>query len=403
MTYKVRRASKITNKILRALLNRYLNRHFNVECDIKGLEGLKPPYVILANHVTNWDPFILSLKIPEPVHFVASAEQFRHPVKRLLMRLAGSIPKTKSMSDASSVKAMYKLRDMGCIVGVFPEGLRCWDGKTADILFPTAKLIKGLKIPVISVLFQGGYLSQPRWALSHRLGVMKLKYRPLFSREEVMSLPVDEIYNKIGSALYQNDYTWQKENYIPYKGEKLAESLEIVLFLCPVCHTMSKLVSHDDTFTCTACGEKLRMNEYGFFEKEQGSPVFETVHEWNQWQLKELEKIVAERLKNNQEPIFHDKNLFLLTGTRFSTLKRISRGDATLYSDRIVFEPYGARNTITYPLSELNGVSTHLKYGLDLYHKGEFFRISFKKSNVSANKWTEAYDIIKKINPSVES
>ncbi|MGP4071202.1 lysophospholipid acyltransferase family protein [Piscibacillus sp. B03] len=42
--------------------------------------GLKPPYVIIANHVNNWDPLFLNCYIDEPVCYIAGEPLFRHPL-----------------------------------------------------------------------------------------------------------------------------------------------------------------------------------------------------------------------------------------------------------------------------------------------------------------------------------
>lgn len=90
---------------------------------------------------------------------------------------------------------------------------------------------------------------------------------------------------------------------IPFVGKRLAERLERVLFLCPNCGGIGRLSSKDDTLTCQDCGETVRYNQYGYFEKENGEPRFKSVLEWNQWQLKELENMVRERMTNPEKPI----------------------------------------------------------------------------------------------------
>jgi len=396
MTYKVKRANRLLNKILKKTLGPYLARHYRIEYIEENMQGLKPPFVVIANHTNNWDPFIISYKIDAPIHFVTSVEQFRSRFMRFVLGLAGCIPKTKAMSDATTVKGLFQVRNRGDVVGVFPEGMRCWDGKTVEILYPTAKVLKSMSVPVVSFRVDGAYLSHPRWALKSRRGKIQVRYGILFTDEQLKALSVDEIYERMCAALRTDEYRWQEEQMIPFVGPRLAEALERVLFLCPKCMAVGRLFSKDDTLTCLACGETVRYNTYGYFEKEDGPPHFKSVLEWNQWQLKKLEDMVLDRMTNPQEPIFEDHDATLLRGGRFEAIRREKKGTLRLYVDRLEF--IGQDNQkISFDLSRMNGVSTHLTDWFDFYHEGHFHRVAFKDHHTSANKYTEAYEVIKRL------
>ena len=396
MEFKIKQASKTLNKIIKKTLSPCLNKHFNVSYHDEAIGGLKPPFVILANLLNNWDPFLLSFRIKAPVHFVTSVQQFRNPILRFLLGLAGSIPKTKSMSDSITIRGILNNIKSNRIVGIFPEGKRCWDGQTEEILYPTAKVLKKLNVPVVTVLFQGGYLSFPRWALNHRRGEIHLTYKLLLTTDEISKLSVDEIYDRICKELDINEMNWQAQKMIPFKGKRIAESLELCLYHCPECNSIGRLESHDDTFTCKACGETVRYTPYGYFEEDSGNPRLKTVYDWNQWQLSELEKTIHNRQSNPHIPIFEDYDVNLFTAQLYSPLKKIGKGVLRLYIDRIEFTPEN-KVALSFPIEHLNGVSTHLSDRFDFFYKGVFYRASFKDRHVSANKWTEAYDRIIKI------
>lgn len=396
MTYKVKRANRLLNRILKKTLGPWLIRRFNIEYIEGNMEGLKPPFVVIGNHTNNWDPFIISFKISEPIHFVTSVEQFRSRIMRFLLGLAGCIPKTKAMSDAYTVKSLFHVRNRGDVVGVFPEGKRCWDGKTEEILYPTAKVLKSMGVPVVSFLINGAYLTHPRWAATSRKGRIQVRYGILFTEEQLKTISVDEIYEKMCEALTTDDYRWQQERMIPFEGKRLAEYLERVLFLCPECGKTSTLYSKGDTLTCLACGETVRYNKYGYLEKNSGRPRFETVLQWNQWQLKELEKMILERMKEPGTPIFEDRDVTLFTGQRYVAVRRLRKGRLRLYVNRLEFIARDGSKTV-FELSHMNGVSTHLSDWFDFYHEGKFHRAAFRDRHTSANKYTEAYDIIKRL------
>lgn len=396
MTYRVKRASRILNRILKKTLGPWLVKRYRIEFIEGNMRDLKPPFVVIGNHTNNWDPFIVSNKINAPIHFVTSVEQFRSRTMRFLLGLAGCIPKTKAMSDAATVKSLFYVRNRGDVVGIFPEGKRCWDGKTEEILYPTAKVLKSMGVPVVSFLLHGAYLSHPRWAVTSRKGKIQINYGILFTPEQLKTLSADEIYEKMCAALRTNEYSWQEERMIPFVGKRLAERLERVLFLCPKCGQVGRLYSKGDTLTCLACGETVTYNQYGYFEKDGGEPHFKSVLEWNQWQLKELEGMVLDRMANPDGPIFEDREVTLFTGQRYVAIRKLRRGTLRLYADRLEF--IGRDNQkIEFGLSHMNGVSTHLSDWFDFYHEGNFYRAAFKNRHTSANKYTEAYDIIKRL------
>lgn len=396
MTYRVKRASRLLNRILKKTLGPWLVKRYRIEYIEGNMQDLKPPYAVIGNHTNNWDPFIVSNKINAPIHFVTSVEQFRSRTMRFLLGLAGCIPKTKAMSDATTVKSIFHVRNRGDVVGVFPEGKRCWDGKTEEILYPTAKVLKSLGVPVVAFQVNGAYLSHPRWAVTSRKGKIQINYGILFTPEQLKTLSADEIYEKMCAALRTNEYSWQEERMIPFVGKRLAERLERVLFLCPKCGQVGRLYSKGDTLTCLACGETVTYNQYGYFEKDGGEPHFKSVLEWNQWQLKELEGMVLDRMANPDGPIFEDREVTLFTGQRYVAIRKLRRGTLRLYADRLEF--IGRDNQkIEFGLSHMNGVSTHLSDWFDFYHEGNFYRAAFKNRHTSANKYTEAYDIIKRL------
>jgi len=159
---------------------------------------------------------------------------------------------------------------------------------------------------------------------------------------------------------------------------------------------IGRLFSKDDTLTCLACGDTVRYNTYGYFEKDGGQPLFKSVLEWNQWQLKKLEDMVRDRMANPQEPIFEDRDATLLTGGRFEAIRKEKKGTLRLYVDHLEFIGQDNQKS-SFDLSRMNGVSTHLTDWFDFYHEGQFHRVAFKDHHTSANKYTEAYEVIKRL------
>jgi hypothetical protein len=69
----------------------------------------EPPFLLLANHTQNIDPFFLLSKIRNPVSFVINNAVFQNPIVGLFLRWIDSIPKQKSTSDMKTVIDIFRL------------------------------------------------------------------------------------------------------------------------------------------------------------------------------------------------------------------------------------------------------------------------------------------------------
>lgn len=267
----IKPAGRFFNFLVRNTLGVWLKLRFRVILNKDAVRQVRPPFLVIGNHTSFWDPFLLSLAIKQPVHFVASDEYFRTPFMKFAISLAGGIPKVKNTRDTSVIRAMLKLKDAGAVLGVYPEGNRNWTGVTGSIYSSTAKLIHKLNIPVIAVKTTGGSLTQPRWGRHWRNGWMHLEYKLLFSKENLGELTEAEILEGICGALAHDDLAVAADLAnklslpLRYSGRKLAEKLELLLFQCPNCRGVDTLKSKNDIFSCESCEMTLRFGEDGHF------------------------------------------------------------------------------------------------------------------------------------------
>lgn len=391
------KASILLNRLLRPFLSFYLKQIFNYYIVNKDtLETIKPPYIVLANHTNFWDPFLLSLCFSEPVYFVASDAYFRNPVLRLLLKLVGAIPKTKLVSDPGAIRGILEvIRNRG-IIGIFPEGRRNWDGKTLPLLRPTAKLIKSLKIPVISVLFKGANLSMPRWARSARKGSLSMELSKVLDTDKIETLTTDEIYEEISGSLQYNEYDYQRKHMHRFSGKRKAEHLELFLFSCPQCKRIDSMTSKADTFKCSACGYHAVYNSYGFFESSLNPLHFDNPADWNLWQLKHLHALIAERLKSGlQQAIFHEHSIIMRTGSKRGSLSNdASEGTLTLYPDMLVYT-HDNNQALQFPISDISGDNIQFNNQLEFIFNKVLYRFKAKNGRMPAYKFVKAIEAIK--------
>jgi len=80
------------------------------------------PLLIVANHLSWYDPFLLGVVLPRRIWFFTKVEIFSWPVAGWLCKMTGQIPVHRRMSDRTALeKALTYLREDKAIV-FFPEG-----------------------------------------------------------------------------------------------------------------------------------------------------------------------------------------------------------------------------------------------------------------------------------------
>ncbi|NMA96463.1 MAG: 1-acyl-sn-glycerol-3-phosphate acyltransferase, partial [Clostridiales bacterium] len=143
-----KKPNKIITRILLGIIGFILRSRSKVRLLRDDASNIKPPYIILGNHVNNWDPFFVNEFVDEPISFIAANSLFFNPILKALLNYIGIIPKSKEKRDIRAIRQILRAKRHERIIGIFPEGNVTWDGSYEKIDDSTAKLIKLLKIPV---------------------------------------------------------------------------------------------------------------------------------------------------------------------------------------------------------------------------------------------------------------
>jgi 1-acyl-sn-glycerol-3-phosphate acyltransferase len=126
------------------------------------VEGTPPadiatrPYVVVGNHVSIADPFLLSW-FDWDMQWVGKEELFRMPILGWLFQLAGDIPLKRGSGE--SVRAMLDAcrhaLENGLSVMLFPEGTRSRDGSVAPFKDGAFELAVEQGAPVLPLAIAG--------------------------------------------------------------------------------------------------------------------------------------------------------------------------------------------------------------------------------------------------------
>jgi 1-acyl-sn-glycerol-3-phosphate acyltransferase len=80
------------------------------------------PVILVANHESLIDPWILGIATPRPIRYMAKAELWNYPVLRTIMRWFGTFPVTRGVGDREAVGYATDLLAHDQVLGMFPQG-----------------------------------------------------------------------------------------------------------------------------------------------------------------------------------------------------------------------------------------------------------------------------------------
>lgn len=131
------------------LVRLYANLAFRLT--VTGLEHLprSGAVIVASNHVTGWDPPLLGIVLPRPIHYMAKEELFRNKLFGAVLRALGAFPVRRCASDISAVKQSLKLLREGKVFGIFVEGTRSQSGELLEAKGGAAMFAVKTRAPVV--------------------------------------------------------------------------------------------------------------------------------------------------------------------------------------------------------------------------------------------------------------
>ena len=284
------------------LAHPFLTRRFRFTAERFAGSG---PCLIVANHVTTWDPLLLALSFPDtPIRFVASEHIFRHGwVSKLLEKLVAPIPRRKGATGTDTVRMCLRALKEGETVCIFAEGDATWDGVSRPVFPATGKLARMAGVPLVTYRLEGGYLTLPRWSKKRRVGKMRGAPVGVYSPEELKQKNGAEITALIDRDLYEDAWARQRREHVRFRAENRAEGIERGFFLCPKCGKIGTAHGVGNRVVCP-CGLDLLYTEEGFLSP--GEP-FETLADWERWQQEKFGQMAFPKGK----AMFADDNILL--------------------------------------------------------------------------------------------
>ncbi|MEO5952071.1 MAG: lysophospholipid acyltransferase family protein [Chloroflexia bacterium] len=107
--------------------------------------------LIVSNHLSMVDPFVVCFGAHRLVSFMGKEELFRTPLVGFLVRKLGAFPVDRSRRDPASMRIALTLLKDGELLGMFPEGSRSATGELQELRAGAARLASRTRAPIVPV------------------------------------------------------------------------------------------------------------------------------------------------------------------------------------------------------------------------------------------------------------
>ena len=326
-------------------------------------------YLILFNHQTAFDQFIVGMAFRGPVYYLASEDLFSMGfLSRLLQWAVAPIPIKKQTNDPKAVYNCIRVAREGGTIALSPEGNRTYGGRTGYMKPSVVKLVRAIKLPLALYRIEGGYGVHPRWSDVIRKGTMRGYVSRVIEPEEMKAMTDSQLMALIEQELWQDEAQVSGE----FHHQKNAEFLERVFYVCPECG-LTTFESHNDIIRCTKCGTSVRHKPTKELEGIGKPFPHRFVAGWYEWQNDYVNHLDTASMTD--APIWQERGRF----SRVHAAKRkellIRDASICLYGDRITVD---GRD---FPFATTD-VTLLGKNKLNLYAGKEIFQIkSCKRFN----------------------
>jgi 1-acyl-sn-glycerol-3-phosphate acyltransferase len=171
------------------------------------------PAILVSNHISAGDTFLLPAMMSRRLTFPAKAELFegrgfRGRILTWFLKNVGQLPMDRSggRASANSMDGVIQVLKRGDLLGIFPEGTRSPDGRLYKGKTGVARLVLQAGVPVVPIAMINTQFVPSRFfriPLMRRPGIRIGKpidfssYEVLGSQRDVLRFITDEIMNAV--------------------------------------------------------------------------------------------------------------------------------------------------------------------------------------------------------------
>ncbi len=123
---------------------------------LEQINDLKAPYILMANHTTMLDPFMMAVAIPQyQIRFIGKKELWKIKPFAWFANQIRAIPVDRHNTDMEAMRACMRVTREGHVLGIFPEGTRHHQGLMTELESGVAMIALRSKVPLVPVYIAG--------------------------------------------------------------------------------------------------------------------------------------------------------------------------------------------------------------------------------------------------------
>ena len=176
-------------------------------------------FLLAANHISHFDPFLISLAVRRKIDWMTMAEFFRPRVLGFLLRAIDAFPAERDRADLKTIRTAIERLKSGRVVGLFPEGgIR--DGTRSLLegapLRPGASTlaqIAGLPVLPCVILGSDRLYSKRQWLPFRRTPIWIVFGNPISHFPELQKLHARERIESELAVAFKNLYAELREKF----------------------------------------------------------------------------------------------------------------------------------------------------------------------------------------------
>ena len=176
-------------------------------------------FLLASNHISHFDPFLISLSVRRKIDWMTMAEFFRPPALGFFLRSIDAFPAERDRADLKTIRAAIDRLKTGRIVGLFPEGgIR--DGarsllEGAPLRPGAATLAQIADVPVVPCVILGTdrFYSKKQWLPFRRTPVWIAFGKPISCFPELQKSQARERIESELAAAFKNLYAELREKF----------------------------------------------------------------------------------------------------------------------------------------------------------------------------------------------
>lgn len=178
-----------------------LIRLMGIRLDVDGLEKTDrcQSYLIMGNHQSLFDLFVIPAALPMPFIGIQAAEHFSYPLLGFIIRKWGNIPIQRDNLEKAkeSLLLARKTLESGMNICVLPEGHRTLTGQMASFKKGPFHLALQTRAPILPFGVKGLFEYQRKGDLNLHPGRVVIRFGSPIPHDAYQHLSMDELKDRV--------------------------------------------------------------------------------------------------------------------------------------------------------------------------------------------------------------